>query len=233
MSIKFTLGFSDADAHLIDVQMHISSPDPAGQVLQLPNWIPGSYMIRDFSRNIVSIKAHSEGVEVALAKRDKSTWQAPAGLSELTLIYQVYAWDLSVRAAHVDRTHVFFNGTSVFLSALGFENTNHSVMLQRPTHDVEQCFEVATTLPSVDKGKGGFGLYETQNYDELIDHPVEIGAFKRLQFTVAGVPHEIVFTGNCYFDEQRVINDLTRICEHEIAFFNSPAPYERYVFRDS
>ncbi len=230
MIIDYTLGISDADAHLIDMQMHVSDPDPEGQVLQLPNWIPGSYMIRDFSRNIVSIKAQSDGIDVRLAKRDKSTWQAPAGLSQLTLTYQVYAWDLSVRAAHVDRTHAFFNGTSVFLTAQGNEDATHRVTLQRPLHDVDQRFEVATTLPSVDVNEAGFGIYEASNYDELIDHPVEIGGFKRLFFTVADVPHEIVFTGSCHFDEQRVINDLIRICEHEIRFFDSPVPYERYVF---
>lgn len=230
MSIDYTLGIANADAHLIDVQMRLSSPDQQGQVLRLPNWIPGSYMIRDFSRNIVSINAQSEGVDVKLAKLDKSTWQAPAGLSQLTLTYRVYAWDLSVRAAHVDRTHAFFNGTSVFLSAQGFENTIHRVALQRPGHDTDQLFEVATTLPSIDVSEAGFGIYEAADYDELIDHPVEIGTFKRLHFNVTGVPHEIVFTGDCHFDEQRVINDLTRICEHEIAFFDSPAPFERYVF---
>ena len=230
MSIDYTLGISDADTHLIDVQMHLSSPDPEGQVLQLPNWIPGSYMIRDFSRNVVSINAQCEGADVRLAKRDKSTWQAPAGLSQLTVIYKVYAWDLSVRAAHVDRTHAFFNGTSVFLSARGFENTTHRVTLQRPVHDAEQIFELATTLPAADVDEAGFGIYEVSDYDELIDHPVEIGTFKRLHFTVVGVAHEIVFTGSCHFDEQRVINDLTRICEHEIAFFGKPVPYERYVF---
>lgn len=227
---EYRLGISDADAHVIDVQMTLSSPDANGQVLSLPNWIPGSYMIRDFSRNIVSIRAQCEGSEVALVKVDKSTWRAPAGLAQLTIDYRVYAWDLSVRSAHVDRTHAFFNGTSVFLCAQGFESLPHRVFLQRPLHDINETFDVATTLPSKQVDTSGFGEYIAADYDELIDHPVEMGAFNRLHFTACGVPHEVVFTGGCYFDEQRVVDDLVRICEYEINFFGKPAPYDRYVF---
>ena len=230
MSIKYTLGISDADAHLIDVRLTIAAPDAQGQILALPNWIPGSYMIRDFSRNIVSIRAGSAGSSVALKKLDKSTWQAPAGLTELDVIYRVYAWDLSVRAAHVDRTHAFFNGTSVFLCAKGLESSTHQVTLQRPGHDAQRGFKVATTLTAKSVEASGFGLYEAANYDELIDHPVEMGTFKRLKFKACGVEHEMVFTGACHFDEQRVINDMTRICEYEVGFFGKPAPYEKYVF---
>ena len=231
MGTEYGLGISDADAHLIDVQLSVCSPDLQGQLLQLPNWIPGSYMIRDFSRNIVSIAAQSNGKSVDLAKIDKSTWQAPAGLTQLTVTYHVYAWDLSVRAAHVDRTHAFFNGTSVFLSAVGLESEKHRVRLQRPTCDAGCKFEVATTLPTTDVDGAGFGYYQAEDYDELIDHPVEIGTFKRLSFDVCGVAHEAVFTGACHFDEQRVVDDLVRICEYEIGFFGKPAPYDRYVFQ--
>ncbi|MFK8084263.1 MAG: M61 family metallopeptidase [Granulosicoccus sp.] len=229
-SVEYSLGISAADAHLIDVQLTLSSPDPEGQVLSLPNWIPGSYMIRDFSRNIVSINARCNGDSVALEKVDKSTWKSPTGLAQLTVNYRVYAWDLSVRAAHVDRTHAFFNGTSVFLSAQGLESEPHHVFIQRPLHDTGNTFEVATTLPGKELEPSGFGHYVAADYDELIDHPVEMGTFKRLQFDVFGVPHEVVLTGNCYFDEQRVVDDLVRICEYEIAFFGKPAPYDRYVF---
>lgn len=229
-SVEYKLGISDADAHVIDVQMNMANPDPHGQVLSLPNWLPGSYMIRDFSRNIVSIHAQCEGETVALVKVDKSTWQAPAGLAQLSVNYRVYAWDLSVRAAHVDRSHAFFNGSSVFLSAQGYESDSHRVFIQRPLHDADNTFEVATTLPSTEIDAAGFGLYTAVDYDELIDHPVEMGAFKRLQFDACGVPHEVVLTGGCFFDEQRVVDDLKRICEHEIEFFGKPAPYDRYVF---
>ncbi len=230
MSSKYTVSFDQAAEHIIDVSLSLDSPALEGQIFRLPNWIPGSYMIRDFSRNIVSLKANSAGRDVPITKIDKSTWQLASGLTQVTLNYRVYAWDLSVRAAHVDQTHAFFNGTSVFLSADGQENSEHSVTIVRPSHDAEQLFELSTTLTAVDIDKAGFGRYSAADYDELIDHPVELGTFKRLSFLACGVKHEVVLTGDCHFDEQRVIDDLTRICEYQINFFGMPAPVEHYVF---
>ena len=228
--IAYTVSISNAAAHLIDVRLEVHQPDPEGQVLRLPNWIPGSYMIRDFSRNIVSINARHGSDSVKLVKLDKSSWQAPAGLEALTVEYRVYAWDLSVRSAHVDTTHAFFNGTSVFLSVQGQDQVTHQVTFERPAHDTADTFQLATSLPAVEADADGFGLYQADDYDELIDHPVEQGTFKRLCFDACGIPHEIILTGACHFDEQRVIDDLTRICEHEIKFFGEPAPMDRYLF---
>ena len=230
MSIRYHVAINDAALHMADVTLSVNEPDPNGQCLRLPNWIPGSYMIRDFSRNIVSISATSKGEPVALVKLDKSTWQATAGLNELVVSYRIYAWDLSVRAAHVDQLHAFLNGTSVFLSVMGQEQNTHEVVFDRPIHDLENTFELCTTLKAISADSSGFGHYSAANYDELIDHPVEQGTFKRLTFEVCGVPHDIVFTGACHFDEARVVADLTRICEYQIKLFGEPAPVDRYVF---
>ena len=231
MSIQYTLGISEASAHLVDVQMRVSNPSPQGQTVRLPNWIPGSYMIRDFSRNVVSITASCRGQSVALEKKDKSTWQAEAVDEELLIEYRVYAWDLSVRAAHVDQTHAFVNGTSVFLSADGHESAPHNVSLIRPDHDADKQFRVSTTLKACNVDADGYGDYSAADYDELIDHPIEQGAFKQLTFTACGVTHEVVLTGACFFDEDRLVRDLTKICEYQIRFYGEPAPVDRYVFQ--
>lgn len=230
MTIDYTVSISQADAHLVDMCLTISNPDHSGQILQLPNWIPGSYMIRDFSRNIVAITATADGADAPLEKLDKSTWRAPAKLTNLTVTYQVYAWDLSVRAAHVDRTHAFLNGTSVFLCVVGQEDEPVSVVFERPEHDSSGTFKLATTLPAAAIDSSGFGHYVAADYDELIDHPIEQGTFKQLDFEACGVKHEVVLTGACHFDESRVVRDLTTICEYQIRFFGEPAPMERYLF---
>ncbi|MFT5895920.1 MAG: putative metalloprotease with PDZ domain [bacterium] len=230
MTPHYRVSFSDAADHLIDVTLTITDPAPAGQILRLPNWIPGSYMIRDFSKNIVSLSATSSGRLVSVKKMDKSSWQVEANLDELTIKYTVYAWDLSVRTAHVDQTHAFFNGTSAFLSVHGQEQSIHNVIIERPVNDTASLFELSSTLKPVDVDAAGFGAYSAADYDELIDHPIEIGTFKRLEFLACGVKHEVVLTGDCFFDEQRVIDDLTRICEYQIKFFGVPAPVDHYVF---
>jgi len=146
MPVKFTIEIRHPHRHLIDVTLELDSPNPEGQILRLPNWIPGSYMIRDFSRNIVTISASSDGEPVNLKKIDKSTWQAPSSLKQLSVHYQVYAWELSVRAAHVDQNHAFFNGTSVFLCPDTFEHERIGVDIVKPDFAEAQHWRVATGM---------------------------------------------------------------------------------------
>src|SRR5690606_9541625 len=117
-AISYRLEPTDLAGHRCTVTLTVPSPDPAGQCLRLPAWIPGSYLVRDFARQIERIDARALGRKVELVKLDKDTWQAPPCRGPLQLTYVVYAWDLSVRASHLDESHGFFNGTSVFLQAV-------------------------------------------------------------------------------------------------------------------
>ncbi len=235
-AICYTIVGKDLAAHLFEVTLTVAAPAADGQVFALPAWIPGSYMIREFSRNIVRIRAESNGQPVALTKLDKHSWQAAplksAGV--LTLHYEVYAWDLSVRAAHLDQTHGFFNGTSVFLRVEGQENEQHVVDIQRPADPAAASWRVATALPELKAKRYGFGTYAASNYDELIDHPVELGDFALATFKAHGTPHDIVISGRVpNLDMARLSADLKAICETQIAFFEPKtkrAPMERYLF---
>ncbi len=232
--IQFVVVPKDLAGHLFEVRLTVANPAPEGQVLALPAWIPGSYMIREFSRNIVRIGAEANGKPVALAKLDKHSWRAAPVDGALTVIYEVYAWDLSVRAAHLDQTHGFFNGTSVCLRVVGQEDAPHLVDLQRPPDPAARTWRVATSLPELGAKRYGFGTYLAGNYDELIDHPVEMGDFALATFKAHGVPHDIVITGRVpNLDMARLQVDLKAICETQIAFFEprtKRAPMERYVF---
>ncbi|MBB3214637.1 putative metalloprotease with PDZ domain [Herbaspirillum sp. Sphag1AN] len=232
--IRYSITSNDCAAHLFDVTLSVDVPAAEGQIFALPAWIPGSYMIREFARNIVKIRAESNGKKVALKKRDKHTWQAAPCAGALTLHYQVYAWDLSVRAAHLDQTHAFFNGTSVFLRVAGQEQSPHVVDIQRPPGEQYKRWRVATALPELKAKRYGFGSYIAGDYDELIDHPVELGEFSLASFNAHGVPHDIVITGNVpNLDLPRLSADLKKICEAQIAFFepkSKRAPMSRYVF---
>lgn len=224
----------DPALHLFEVTLTIASPDAEGQVVSLPAWIPGSYMVREFARNITSIRAEASGRKLRLTKLDKHSWRAARCEGPLTLTYQVYAWDLSVRAAHLDQTHGFFNGTSVFLQVHGKENLRHIVDIQAPEGEAFGQWRVATSLPELKARRHRFGTYAAQNYDELIDHPVEMGEFELIRFEAHGVPHEMVVTGRVpNLDKARLATDLKKICEHQIALFEPStrkAPMERYVF---
>ncbi len=233
-AIRYSIVPKDLAAHLFEVSVTVSAPAVDGQVFALPAWIPGSYMIREFARNIVQIRAESRGKKVALTKLDKHSWQAEPCSGALSLHYEVYAWDLSVRAAHLDQSHGFFNGSSVFLCVAGQEAVPHVVDIKRPEDPACEAWRIATALQELKARRYGFGTYIAADYDELIDHPVEMGTFELASFKAHGVPHDIVITGHVpNLDMARLTADLKKICAAQIAFFepdSKRAPMQRYVF---
>jgi predicted metalloprotease with PDZ domain len=143
---------------------------------------------------------------------------------------EVYAWDLSVRAAHLDATHGYFNGTSVFFQIHGHEHQPCAVEIVPPSGETTGKWRVGTSLRRAGAPSYGFGLYSAENYDELVDHPVEMGDFTLATFRACGVPHDVVLTGRHRADVDRLCRDLTTLCEYHIRFFGEPAPFDRYVF---
>jgi predicted metalloprotease with PDZ domain len=228
--VRYRIRPIDPAAHLFEVECIVADPDPAGQRFALPAWIPGSYLIRDFARHIVSIHAASRGTDVALAKLDKHTWRAAPCRGPLTVTAEVYGWDQSVRGAHLDATHGFFNGTCTFLRVLGREERECDVEILPPAGRRYARWRVATSLARNGARPSGFGAYAAADYDELIDHPVEMGTFAHASFTAGGVPHEIAITGRTNADLDRLARDLKRVCEWHIRFWGGPAPMDRYVF---
>jgi predicted metalloprotease with PDZ domain len=233
-AVRYRIRPSDPDAHLFGIEMRIAEPAREGQCLSLPAWIPGSYMIRDFARHIVRIDANDSRRTVRLDKLDKHTWQAGRCDGPLTVRYLVYAWDLSVRGAHLDRTHGFFNGTSVFLRVHGQDHLPCEVIIDSPTARELDGWQVATTLPADGARRWGFGRYRAADYDELIDHPVEMGRFTSASFTAGGALHDIAITGRHDADTGRLCKDLGTICEAQIALFDPAgrrAPLDRFLFQ--
>ena len=233
-AIHYTILAKAPAAHLWEVTLTIAEPALSGQQLKLPAWIPGSYMIREFARHIVRIDATAHGRKIRLKKIDKHSWQAAKCSGPLVITYEVYAWDLSVRASHLDQTHGFFNGSSVFLAAVGQEQLPHIVDIRQPADVACKQWRVATSLPELKAKRYGFGTYQAADYDALIDHPVELGNFKLATFKAHGVPHDIVITGQVpNLDMPRLCADLKKICEAQIALFepkSKQAPMARYVF---
>ncbi|HUH87434.1 MAG TPA: PDZ domain-containing protein [Pusillimonas sp.] len=239
--ILYSLTPVDPAGHRFRVELRIALPNPAGQELTLPAWIPGSYLVRDFSRQIETINARSGSKPVAVRKTGNHSWQCDPCSGALQIEYTVYAWDLSVRGAHLDETHAFFNGTSVFLLPTGHEQAPCLLHLHPPAH--ARNWKVYTSLPAA-KGRAaaakrhGFGLYCAPNYDALIDHPVEMGTPQVARFTAHGAEHELVFTGVLpNLDLKRITADVKKICEAQIALFEPDtlkAPFldssDRYVF---
>ena len=217
-------------AHLFEVSCTVADPDPAGQCFSLPAWVPGSYLIREFARHIVRLRASADGRPLGVRKIDKDTWCCEPTSASITLTYEVYAFDLSVRAAYLDNTRGYFNGSSVFLRPHGLEDRACVLEICPPAGEAFQDWRIGTSMPRDGAPAFGFGRYRAANYDELIDHPVEMATFTLAQFTACSVPHDIIITGRHRADLDRLCRDLKAICEYQIRLFGEPAPMDRYVF---
>ena len=231
--VHYTVDAANQHAHLFQISLHIENPQ-AGQFVSLPVWIPGSYLVREFAKNLQNLKAKQGGKSVAIHQVNKSQWQIESKSDQaLHLSYEVYAFDNSVRTAWLDMQRGFFNGTSLCLRVHGLEEQAHALTLSPLKNST---WSVATGLTPVKVNKQGFGEYQAANYDELVDCPFEMGNFWRGQFTACGIPHEFVVAGALpSFDGSRLLADTQKICETEINFWHdkrpkSQAPYKRYVF---
>jgi len=225
----YTIKAYQPSQHFFQVSLLIRQPDPQGQIVWLPNWILGSYMIRDFARHIVSVRAKtSQGLLLDVKKLTKNQWQVAAHDGQITLDYEVYAWDLSVRGAHLDQTHGYFNGTCLLLAVQGQEEKLHQLSLYEPEN---VNWRVATTLSKQQVDAKGFGTYQADNYLELVDNPVEMADFTELHFNVANTPHSMVITGQHRADTQRLADDLSKICQAAISFWgDEQPPFNQYLF---
>ncbi len=219
----------DPLAHLFAVEIQTDQALPLQQ-FHLPAWLPGSYMIRDFARHLIQLEADDgQGNAIALTQLDKQSWQAQTQGGSLRLRYQVYAWDLSVRGAHLDQTHGFFNGSSTFLALHQQEEQAVTLAILAPEGECYRNWRVATAMPLDGAQRYQFGRYKADDYAELIDHPVEMGTFTLAHFEAGGVTHDLVLTGQHWADTDRICADLQKICQAQIEFFGG-APFDHYLF---
>lgn len=231
-SVRYQVRVLNPHAHLYDVVLDIDDP-AATQTVSLPVWIPGSYLVREFAQHLQGLEARCDGAPVPAQQVNKNTWQVrcPKGAQTLRLQYQVYAFDASVRTAWLTSERAFFNGTSLCLRVHGREAQLHS--LELPTNPHTRGWQVATGLAPAQVARSGFGTYMAANYDELVDCPVEMGAFWSGQFKVRGISHRFVVSGAPPgFDGERLLRDTQRIVEAEMSFWHGKdqPPFDRYVF---
>lgn len=224
--LHYQIEFDDYRQHLVHVTLRfLANPN---QELWLPTWIPGSYLVREFSKHIESVKASDEaGRILSIKKTEKNRWRLFNTDHELiTVEYDVYAYDLSVRGAYVDQTRLYINPACVCLGLQDQEQAPCEVEVFLP--DELKHFQIATGLTSKSLVKGRFTL-KAENYDQLIDSPFELADQSRFCFEANGIPHEFVISGKHSTDLDRLKADIKKICETEINMFGS-APFKDYTF---
>jgi len=227
---QYVVAMPQPENHFIHVQLTISDWQEKYLDLHLPVWSPGSYLVREYAKNLQGFRAvDRNGTSLAWQKISKNHWRITttdvltgAGNHHIQVSYLIYANELTVRTNHLDRTHGFFNGAATFMFVPGHEQHAWTVEIVLP----RQEWSIATALPSVfDRPNTFFAL----DFDTLADSPFEIGLHSRHQFSVRGIPHELIIWGEGNPDPTQIVKDTAAIIEIEADLYGG-LPYDRYLF---
>jgi predicted metalloprotease with PDZ domain len=217
-AVRYRVSMPEPHSHLFEVE--VAFPAQASPlIVALPVWTPGSYLVREFSRHLQDLTAADEkGERLPLSRLDKRSFQIAGQGKSVRLRYRVYANELSVRTSHLDGTHGYFNGASLFLYSEPLRGIQHRVVVDSPAGWRIFC--------ALDRDGEEF---VAADYDELIDSPFEVGPHRPLEFQAAGVPHQVVIWGGDPPDPAKLTADLRKVCEAEAALF-AGLPLRRYLF---
>jgi predicted metalloprotease with PDZ domain len=237
MNLNYLVKIDNPASHIAQVTINTEWTSDK-MTFFLPVWSPGSYMVREYSRHIRSFRAHSENGEPLyfnqLTKNqwqvDKKLWPLKVASTRLTVTYEIYLHEVSVRTSYIDDSHAFLHGPSYLMGVLEQNILNPQIEFRFPP----AWSKISTSLKDISEKREVF-LYSAQNYDELIDCPVEIGCQETDGFIAKDIPHELAFFGKTYPHPWNVKNDMKIIVETVADFMGglkigSEKLYDRYLF---
>lgn len=222
-TIHYLVAMSQPETHLFEVTLHLVDYSSPILDLKLPVWTPGSYLVREYAKNLQDFEAFAENKPLNCRKIGKNHWQIDKiDVSELTVRYRIFANELSVRTNHLDSTHGYFNGAALFFRIPGWDKQPIRVTIVPPQPE----WQVTTALPPVGEETNTF---LASDFDTLVDTPFEIGSHQLYKFEVLGKPHELAIWGQGNYQAQQMIADIQKIIQVEAQMFRG-LPYQRYVF---
>ncbi|MFN2492862.1 MAG: M61 family metallopeptidase [Pyrinomonadaceae bacterium] len=226
--IAFTVSMPKPHTHMLEVEVRLKRGSgvqiPQEEILVMPVWTPGSYLIREFERHVQDFAAFdASGQTLKWEKINKDSWRVLTnGSRDWRASYRVYANELSVRTNELNSEHAFWNNAALLMYPLGFLKAPSTLQVIAP-----QPWKVATGLPVAPGKKDTF---RAENFDILYDSPVEVSNFKTLSFEVKGVPHRIVIDGEGNYDSERLRADFKKTVETEVELMGGEIPYRDYTF---
>ncbi len=222
-AIQCWVRMPDPNTHLYHVELHVCGLSGKYADFKMPVWIPGSYLVREFERNVEGFAAEdTDGRALPWHKVRKNTWRVRLSGSEVRIRYRVYAFELSVRTSYLGAERGFLNPSSVIMFVKGQLDRPYVLHLQPPG----DWRTISTGLDSL-PGKPFTRL--AHDYDELVDCPILLGNHTRLFFRVQDVPHEVAISGRGPFCADSVLARVPQIVQETVKIFGS-FPYKRYVF---
>jgi len=221
--ISYTVTFPQVQAHYADIEMNIEHLTQNTLVLKMPVWTPGSYLVREFAKNVEGFTVSANGKEIPFTKTRKNWWSINTqGLSHVTIKYKVYCFENSVRTALVDISHAFLSTSGMFIYPEGMLNQPSTIHIV-PFGGWDK---VSTSLEMVNNDPF---TVQAPNYDILFDSPIEVGNQDVFGFEAAGVKYEVAMYGGGSYDKERLKKDMAKIVEQETAIYGEN-PNKHYVF---
>jgi predicted metalloprotease with PDZ domain len=220
--VRYTLRFPKPQTHYLEVSARI----PAGKSqveLYMPVWTPGSYMVREYSRNVEAFTATGDnGQSLAVTKTRKNRWLVEAnGAKTLTVGYKVYANEASVQGNYVDAGFAMMNGAANFVTVEGGGKRAYEVRLELPAAWKKSISGLKRT---------GEHAYSAEDFDQLLDSPIYAGNAPIHEFEVDGKKHYLVNEGEGpMWDGPASANDVAKIVAEYSRMWGG-LPYDQYVF---
>jgi predicted metalloprotease with PDZ domain len=223
-SLRYTLAMPAPQTHYFEVKMELRDFGQDYTDVKMPVWAPGSYLVREFARHVERFQATAGGQALAVEKLDKNTWRVRhPKQANFQVSYGVYAYELSVRTSYIDADHGFALGSSIFMYPAGHKDLASQVTVQ----PAAGWNTVSTALRSI-TGMQKF-VYQSANYDELADSPIEVGTQKVFTFTATNTPHQLAMYGPFTADEPRLLADMKKVTE-EAQRVVGQNPLDHYLF---
>jgi predicted metalloprotease with PDZ domain len=230
LTIDYSLKMPKPQNHYFEVEMLLNKLSKKKPLrIKMPTWAPGSYMIREFSKNVNLVKAFDEnGKKLLVNKVNKNTWDIVKGESKsVKIIYEVYSFELSVRTSFLDLSHGFVSGSSIFMYVDG----NKDLAGKLDIYPYEDFNVITTALPKFSDSirYENAKTYSFNNYDHLVDCPIEIGNQEVFEFNASGVKHTVAIYGVGNHSISKLQTDMKRIVEAATNVFGEN-PNKDYTF---
>ena len=223
--IRYTLSFPAPQTHYLEVTATVPTGRRADVELMMAVWTPGSYLVREYARNVESVTATGpDGRALDVDQSKKNHWRiATGGAPTITVTYRVYCREMSVRTNWIESDFALLNGAPTFITLADLSPRPHEIVIN-PASAWKRSITALPAMP------GGDHHYRAPDYDTLVDSPIVIGNPAVYDFEVDGKKHSLVDVGEGgVFDGARAAKDLEKIVNEDRRLWGL-LPYDRYVF---
>lgn len=230
--LRYSISLEEPNSHYFEVVIDVldipSATERRHLRLVMPAWTPGSYLIREFSKNVLDLVAFDIDEDKALGSRkiSKNAWEIETSdVTSVRVKYRVYAFELTVDTSYMDNLHAIINGASAFMYVDGMQDQELELTVIPP----DDWHRIATGLEPKATNENTTWTFKVPNFDILVDSPIEVGNQKISTFDVQGVRHDVSIFSRREFEDQKLVSDIKKIVECTIPVFGH-VPYKRYVF---